>query len=158
MAGKEEKPNAILQAGQLLGLTFSENLKALATSGAEYGSWGRHAIVDIRYKDELKKAEAYTFAGGYDAARRYPKLGEGLKLLAKGYQRMSGVKRVLNPWEEKSIAEIFKKELSDEAGNIAGIEQAQKDIAAGIPYETQTAIDSLDKRVLKLSRDRIQSD
>lgn len=143
-----------IQATKVLGSVVGETFKDILDldNGPSYGTWARHAIIDTRYKEELKKASAYTFAGGYDITRRYPEFGEGLKLLAQGYQGMSTAKRIIDPTEKASSKKIIDKEMSDAKGNIAGIEQAMKDIEAHKEYMTKTVMDELDKRVIEMSK------
>lgn len=152
--GKENPEGPIKQAANVYWDYAKERIRSVTNPFGEAGNWERHTTVDARYKETLNwDASKYTFAGGYDAARRYPNNPEGLKILAGGYQIGTALKRMLNPFDPASTKEIFKKELSDLEGNIAGINKAQEDIKAGRSYSTLTdSTEPLDPRTLFLSK------
>ena len=109
-------------------------INAVKTMTSE--QWGKHTIVDEDIKNTVKsqfpdKADRYRsdvagFAGGYDAAKRFPELGNSLIALAAAHQGAQAASRMLFDWNT-SNKNIISKEYNDFVANVEGIKQATTD-------------------------------
>lgn len=134
--------NSAREVGTFTGQYVSDTFNSSSNTRLDKHMTGNETIRE-KLKDRAdltqeQKDRAYSYAGGYDAAINYPNTTAGLKVAAAVYQGADALGSVIGQGLRKLLTgrgmspkDVIKSDYKDYVDNVAGIEQAQKDLKKG---------------------------